>query len=576
MKLGAIIAVTCLGVLGASAAAPKPLISESYLHTSGTKIVDGSGNALRLKGVNIGCWLYPEPWMWGTFYFGNYEAGAGETDVLSNFLSANLTPDQVATFWDTYRTNFVTDADIAYMAAHGWNCVRVPMDFRLFVDPTTGNPVTSNFKYIDGLVGYCKNHGVHIILDMHNVPGSPYYYNSGNVFDSTSNQAILNTAWLNVATYYAGEPTIAGYDLINEPVANGDPNFRPYLVSLTNLIRTVDPNHIIFVEGDWWASSLDVLGAPWDSNMVFSDHNYGSTLPNNLPHDETLATQYNIPLWMGEFGYNSNNWNVQQMNLLNQTNVINGEAIQAQWSLWSWKANAIWTPATFNTYGPFQTVLNALNSGGTLTSGQIEAGFTDLASAVAYNANNINKSVVDSLTRLHWSVTTAPYAAQSIPGQVTAVRYDYGPEGLAYHNSISSNTSGMGSGFTAWNNGWLMRNDGVDITTYSESGEAQYAVGWNNAGEWEQYTVNVTPGTYDITFKYSGPGGSEIHLTVNNENVTGPIWMPKGPNNGDWNTYGTYTVHGVPITASGMAALRVHCVEPGYNLAWMKFTPSVG
>lgn len=573
MKIGAFFTAATIFLAGSTLAPAKTV--HTYLKTSGTQILDAAGTPIRLKGVNLGCWLYPEPWMWGTFYFGNFEDGLGEQDGLGNYLAANLTPDQVASFWNAYRSNFIADADIAYIAAHGWNCVRVPMDFRLFIDPGTGNLVTSNFQYIDNLVTYCKNHGVYIILDMHNVPGSPYAWNSTNVFDNTANQALLNSAWVSIAARYANEPQIAGYDLINEPVPEGDPNFRPYLVSLTSAIRSVDQNHIIFAEGDWYASQLGILGSPWDTNMAFSDHNYASTLPNNLPYDEGLATQYGIPLWMGEFGYNSNNWNVQQMNLLNQTNTINGQTIQAQWTLWSWKANAIWTPVTFNPYGPFQTVLNALNNGGTLTSSQIYSGFMDLAQDVSYNSANINKNVVDALTRQHWSITTQPYAVQTIPGQVTAVRYDYGPEGMAYHNSVSSNTGGMGSGFESWNNGWANRNDGVDITSFYESGQTQYAVGWNSEGEWEQYTVNLTPGTYDVTFKYSGPGGA-LHLTLNNVNVTGTINLPQGPNSGDWNTYGTYVVHGVPLNASGAAQLRVHCQTGGYNLAWMKFTPSAG
>src|ERR1700722_17704678 len=133
MKIGAIISAATIFIAGSTLATASSL--PSYLMTSGTQILTGAGKPIRFKGVNLGGWLYPEPWMWGTFYFGNYEAGQGETDVLTNYLAANLTPDQIATFWNNYRTNFVPDADIAYIADHGWNCVRVPMDFRLFIDP---------------------------------------------------------------------------------------------------------------------------------------------------------------------------------------------------------------------------------------------------------------------------------------------------------------------------------------------------------------------------------------------------------------------------------------------------------
>lgn len=37
--------------------------SNGYVQAVGTNLYDGEGNILQLKGVNVGNWFIPEPWM---------------------------------------------------------------------------------------------------------------------------------------------------------------------------------------------------------------------------------------------------------------------------------------------------------------------------------------------------------------------------------------------------------------------------------------------------------------------------------------------------------------------------------
>ena len=39
-------------------------------------------------------------------------------------------------------------------------------------------------------------------------------------------------------------------------------------------IRAIDPDHIIFLEGDYYSSQFDGLEAPFAENLVYSSHNY--------------------------------------------------------------------------------------------------------------------------------------------------------------------------------------------------------------------------------------------------------------------------------------------------------------
>src|SRR3954468_1955268 len=64
----------------------------------------------------------------------------------------------------------------------------------------------------------------------------------------------------------------------------------------------------------------------------------------------------------------------------------------------------------------------------------------------------------------------------SIPGRIDAASFDEGGEGSAYHDATPGNAGGQS------------RSSDVDIEPASEGG---YDVGWIDAGEWLNYTVNV-------------------------------------------------------------------------------------
>ena len=540
-----------------------------FIHASGTHLDDGQGRTILLRGVNLGCWLYFEPWMMGAGEFSAWSGADGTADQFQTAVTELAGASAAASFWTKFRQNMVTEADIQAIAKEGFNCVRVPVDYRLFYDSQTGVYLTANYGYLDNLLAWCTKNHVYAIIDMHTVPGSQNIYNNDSVFVNKGHQDVLENIWRRIAARYAGSASLAGYDLMNEPVVNGDPSLRNLYIALTSAIRSEDRHHAIFVEGDWYASQLWLLGAPWDTNLVYSDHNYASTLPNGLPTHEDQATLYNAPLWMGEFGYNSNTWNAQQETELNAHNLVNGRSIQANWTLWAWKANAIWSPLNVKIPQAYQAVLNYWSGNGPRPSFTMAiVGLTQFVEATKFQNCAVNHDVVDAYTRSDFLSQSKPFTGQAIPGRIDCVDYDMGPEGIAFHDDLSSNTGGMGSGFEPWNNGWTARNDGVDITTAPDG----YAVGWTDSGEWLNYTVSCVPGTYTLTIRYSGPGGT-LHLSQNGVNLTGTVSLPEGPNGGDWNSFGTFSVPNVQISATGLATLQIYEESGGYNLEWISLTP---
>jgi hypothetical protein len=127
---------------------------------------------------------------------------------------------------------------------------------------------------------------------------------------------------------------------------------------------------------------------------------------------------------------------------------------------------------------------------------------------------------------------------QVIPGKIQCEYYDKGGEGVAYHDSDSTNN---GSGRLNPANGDFYNefrmNEGVDIS-YTKVGGTddnpyndvmpemkQLYVGWTVPGEWIKYTVDVKEGgTYTIGLMYTSNGNGSIELVTEN-NITSGI-MP--------------------------------------------------
>jgi len=131
---------------------------------------------------------------------------------------------------------------------------------------------------------------------------------------------------------------------------------------------------------------------------------------------------------------------------------------------------------------------------------------------------------------------------QIIPGKLQCEYYDFGGEGIAFHDSDSIN-SGSG-GLNPADGSYLHEfriNEAVDISytkfldppidnnkyNFVEPVKDQLYVGWTNAGEWTKYTVNVTKaGTYQLGIMYTSNQNGKIAVSVNDQDATGPLLIP--------------------------------------------------
>ena len=149
-----------------------------------------------------------------------------------------------------------------------------------------------------------------------------------------------------------------------------------------------------------------------------------------------------------------------------------------------------------------------------------------------------------------------PYTGEAVtlPGTILAVEYDKGGEGVSYHDTIPENRGAERRGVE------LRVNENVDMDNHPDGG---YVIGWIAAGEWVEYTVNVTQaGEYDLIFHTGSlDGGGSIGIDVNGETLLSGIAVPQTH---DWHTYTTFT-ESVNLV-EGEQVWRVNMENSGFNL----------
>jgi endoglucanase len=359
-------AATLVAVVLAAPPAVAAGTGTGYLHTSGNKIVDSTGATVRLTGIN---------------WFGM------ETDNKTfHGLWANRS-------WRSM---------IDQMAELGYNTIRVPYSndaLRPGAQATSINTASnpdliglSPLEILDRVIDYAGSKGMRIILDRHRptAAGQTALWYTSSVPEST-----MISDWQMLARRYAGNTTVIGADLHNEPHADGtEPNstgacwgcgdtardWRLAAERIGNAILSVQPNWLIFVEGvscpsggnpnawdnipdepcGWWGGNLSKVrdfGVRLNvaNRLVYSPHEYAISVfhqtwfddpsyPANMPgiwdsfwgyiYKENIA-----PLMIGEFG--STLQDPKDRTWLTNLLAYMGSGVNGMsFTYWSWNPNS--------------------------------------------------------------------------------------------------------------------------------------------------------------------------------------------------------------------------------------------
>lgn len=481
---------------------PLQLFAQGFLKTSGTKIVNEKGENVLLRGFGLGGWMLQEGYMLKV----NRE---GQQHKIRERIEALVGAEKTQAFYDAWLANHTTKADIDAMKAWGFNSVRLPMHFNLYTLPVDKEPVAGQqtwlekgFTITDSLLAWCKANQMYLILDLHAAPGgqgndlniSDRDGSKPSLWEDEAHQQKTVALWRKIAERYRNEPWIGAYDIINEPNFGfedpvNDKNglkekknapLKKLMMEITKAIREVDNKHIVIIEGNGWGNNYSGVLPPWDSNMVLSFHKYWNfNTVESIEYILKYREQYNIPVWIGETGENSNVWFTQAIRLLEDHNI--------GWAWWPLKKIGINNPLEIKANEGYQQILSYW-SNKSAKPGEEAAwqALMQLAADTRFENNIYHRDVTDAMLRQPHSREAIPFKTNT-PGTIQAVDYDLGINGVAYYDTDTANYRVSNPAMQGGNRGRMYRNDGVDI---SKEGDAYY-VTQIEAGEWLQYTIDI-------------------------------------------------------------------------------------
>ncbi len=544
--------------------------NEGFLHAEGKNIVNNNGN-FQFRAINIGNYMVQEGYM--------LNLGGGYQHVIKQKIADVVGNNKMEQFYEDYKANYLVKADIDSIAKWGFNSIRLPMHYNLFTE--LGKPdvfIEKGFLMVDEIISWCKANDLYVILDLHAAPGgqssgdiSDYVEGQsslwedapGSTYTSAQNRAQTVALWKKFAERYANEETIGAYDLINEPnwvLPNNNALLANLMKDITAAIRTVDNNHLLFIEGNSYANDYNGLTPKWDNNMSYSFHKYWNDVNDaSLNFIFQIRDSQNVPIFLGEFGENSNHWIGETIELMDKFNI--------GWAIWPYKKmGSISGALAFKEPDNWSALATYINGGAKPSAAVGQAILDEMVENVKLANCTINRGYLRALFP-DYAQDTKPYKSITLPNKLEAVAYDEGKNSEAYSDNVFRTTQfGSGGGdYTAWNTGWYLRNDGVDIQ-YSQE-EQTGVVAWTEDGEWMNYTVNVAEsGMYTVKVRVAGYGGT-MSIAVDGNTLLDHVAV--NSTNG-WDKWATQDIGTISL-AEGVQTIKVTIDDSGYNINYFDF-----
>jgi endoglucanase len=214
-----------------------------FLHTNGTKIVDANNNPILLRGVAFGNWVWN----------------------------------------DGIQVNHHNALDYERVKNMNMNAIRFYLNYKIFENDVTPYQYNqTGWDYLNQNIAWAKANGIYLILNMHVPQGGYQSQGTGDaLWTNIENQNRLTALWKAIATKYKDEKQIVGFGLVNEIVPTSSlTQWQQLAQRLVDAIRTVDKNHILFIEKPIYIKGQTIENADYnfpeitDNNKVYEFHTY--------------------------------------------------------------------------------------------------------------------------------------------------------------------------------------------------------------------------------------------------------------------------------------------------------------
>jgi endoglucanase len=258
------------------------------LQAKGFQIMDGD-KPVRLRGVNLGGWMLIEDYMIGLPWT--------EWKIREQFRRV-LGEESYSAFFNAYMESYIAEPDIAFLAKQGFNFVRLPFNYRHFEsDLAPGQWLEDGFRLLDSAVRLCRKYNLWVLLDLHAAPGAQARdQNAGSAYGEAymwNHKQFMDRAaalWKELARRYKGDSTIAGYNLLCEPVTNDVSLLNAFYRQVIRAIREVDPSHIIALDPNRWGKDISSL-----RDLLFEDPQVIPAIHHYYSEDDAFAQLASYP-----------------------------------------------------------------------------------------------------------------------------------------------------------------------------------------------------------------------------------------------------------------------------------------
>jgi alpha-glucosidase len=349
------------------------------------------------------------------------------------------------------------------------------------------------------------------------------------------------------------------YTLTQESSTDGMPIMRPlFFAEPSN--TSLRAQQQAFMLGDIlmivpkWATGVNYPSGVWTSiSLVGEDSKNDPTQPNILIKAGSI-----LPL--GQIIQNTVNYNADSLSLivsLDASNRAHGINYTDSGEGYSYQSGAyLMREFNIQPLGTDSLILTATVDSGSLatTTNRYRVGIVTPTGInyTAWTNSNVIKIPLSATGEAPYGGTPWP-----IPGTIQAENFDIGGQGIAYYDTDTANDGGQ-----------YRTTESVDIENCTDAG-AGYDVGYTNAGEWENYMVNVTAtGVYSIQTRIASPNpGERMHIELDGVNISGTIAVP---NTGGYQTWQTVTAT-TPALTVGKHIMRIYMETGGFNLNYVNF-----
>ena len=339
-----------------------------------------------------------------------------------------------------------------------------------------------------------------------------------------------------MARKYGENPHVI-YEIYNEPVhVSWSDTVKPYAEAVISAIREIDPDNMIIVGTPTWSQDVDVASLDpiqGFDNIAYTLHFYAGTHGESLRQKAQTAIDNGLPLFVTEWG------SVEAS--------ADGEVNHLETDRWMdfLQANDI-SHCNYSVTDKDEgaaVVEPGSNPRGSWSAGDLTMSGMKAKEIISTWHQCSNSTQADSRTSAY-----PDGVAHAIPGVINPTHYDTGGFDVSYFDTSVGN-SGNGE-----------RQD-EDVDT------AGGVIGWIDAGEWVEFTVDVkTAGTYSISYEVASMFSGQFHLEFDGQNVTGAVNVEA---TGGWSSFNTITSSAE--LKSGQQKMRIAMDRGPFNIADINF-----